>query len=111
MYLQKEKLQHINSIAHEGKVVVFGTDADGKISYTVKQDGFEDSYLNTPPDLRTGWENWQFLEFPDEKEDQSVVDKEKAALPTKTRPVNLFSGRATKPRLKQQSPQSKLFLL
>ena len=80
MYLQKEKLQHINSIAHEGKVVVFGTDADGKISYTVKQDGFEDSYLNTPPDLRTGWENWQFLEFPDEKEDQSVVDKEKAEL-------------------------------
>ena len=43
MLLQKEKLQHINSIAHEGKVVVIATDADGKIWYTVKQDGFEDS--------------------------------------------------------------------
>jgi hypothetical protein len=81
MYLSKEKLQHINSIAHEGKVVVFATDADGIISYTVKQDGFEDSYLNTPADQRTGWENWKTLEFPDEKlDDQSVVDKEKAEL-------------------------------
>lgn len=80
MYLSKEKLQHLNSIAHEGKVVVFATDADGKISYTVKQDGFEDSYLNTRADRRTGWENWQALEFPDEKDDQSVIDKETAEL-------------------------------
>lgn len=81
MYLSKEKLQHINSIAHEGKVVVFATDADGIISYTVKQDGFEDSYLNTPADKRTGWENWKTLEFPDEEvDDQSVVDKEHAEL-------------------------------
>jgi hypothetical protein len=81
MYLQKEKLQHINSIAHEGKVVVFGTDADGKIWYTIKQDGFEDSYLNTPAEQRTGWENWQQLQLPDEKvDDQSVIEKEKAEL-------------------------------
>jgi hypothetical protein len=60
--------------------VVFATDAEGKISYTVKQDGFEDSYLNTPADQRTGWENWQTLEFPDEADDQSVVEKEKAEL-------------------------------
>ena len=81
MYLQKEKLQHINSIAHEGKVVVFGTDADGKIWYTIKQDGFEDSYLNTPAEQRTGWENWQQLQLPDEKvDDNSVIEKEKAEL-------------------------------
>ncbi len=81
MYLSKEKLQHINSIAHEGKVVVFATDADGIISYTVKQDGFEDSYLNTPEAQRTGWEKWKTLEFPNEKvDDQSVVDKEHAEL-------------------------------
>ncbi|MBP5976241.1 hypothetical protein HW132_26805 [Brasilonema sp. CT11] len=76
MLLQKEKLQHINSIAHEGKVVVIATDADGKIWYTVKQDGFEDSYLNTPEAQRTGWENWQELQLPDESDDQSVIDKE-----------------------------------
>lgn len=85
MYLQKEKLQHINSIAHESKVVVFGTDADGKIWYTIKQDGFEDSYLNTPAEQRTGWENWQQLQLPDEKvDDQSVIEKEKAELTYQT---------------------------
>lgn len=80
MYLSQPKLQHLNSITHEGKVVVFATDADGKISYTVKQDGFEDSYLNTPADQRTGWENWQYLEFPNETDDQSVINQETAKL-------------------------------
>ena len=80
MYLTQEKLQHINTIAHEGKVVIIATDADGKIWYTIKQDGFEDSYLNTPPDQRTGWENWQQLELPNENDDQSVIDQETAEL-------------------------------
>ncbi|MFB8796402.1 MAG: LamG domain-containing protein [Microcoleus sp.] len=86
MYLQKEKLQHINTIAHEGKVVVIATDADGKIWYTVKQDGFEDSYLNTPADQRTGWEGWQQLELPNEADDQSVIDQETAELTDATNP-------------------------
>ena len=80
MLLAQQKLQHINTIAHEGKVVLLATDADGKIWYTVKQDGFEDSYLNTPADRRTGWENWQELEFPNEGDDQSVIDQETAEL-------------------------------
>ena len=82
MYLQKEKLTHVNSIAHEGKVVVFATDTDdGKIFYTIKQDGFEYSYLNTPANQRTGLENWQTLEFLDQKvDDLSVINKEKAEL-------------------------------
>lgn len=80
MYLTKDKLQHLNTVTHEGKIVVLATDADGVISYTVKQDGFEDSYLNTPADQRTGWENWQVLDFPDEQDDQSVIAKEKAEL-------------------------------
>jgi len=80
MYLTKDKLQHISTITHEGKIVVLATDSEGKISYTVKQDGFEDSYLNTPADQRTGWENWKTLEFADEADDQSVVEKEKAEL-------------------------------
>ncbi|NEP86225.1 MAG: LamG domain-containing protein [Okeania sp. SIO2C2] len=81
MLLLQEKLEFINTIAHEGKVVVIATDTNGKIFYTIKQDGFEDSYLNTPEDQRTGWEDWQELEFPDEAEDdQSVIDKETAEL-------------------------------
>ncbi|MDB9324057.1 hypothetical protein PN483_16560 [Nodularia spumigena CS-591/04] len=80
MYLTKDKLQHLNTVTHEGKIVVLATDADGVISYTVKQDGFEDSYLNTPADQRTGWENWQVLDLPDEQDDQSVIAKEKAEL-------------------------------
>ncbi|QJB25950.1 LamG-like jellyroll fold domain-containing protein [Limnospira fusiformis] len=80
MYLTKDKLQHISTITHEGKVVVFGTDTEGKVFYTVKQDGFEDSYLNTPADQRTGWETWQPLEFPNEVDDQSVIEQEKAEL-------------------------------
>lgn len=86
MYLTKEKLQHINTISHEGKVVLLATDADGKIWYSVKQDGFEDSYLNTPPDQRTGWESWQELEFPNEDDDQSVIDQETAELTDATNP-------------------------
>ena len=80
MYLTQQNLQHINSITHEGKVLVFATDATGKISYTVKQDGFEDSYLNTPPDQRTGWESWKSLELPNETDDKSVIDQETAKL-------------------------------
>ncbi|NEO36537.1 MAG: LamG domain-containing protein [Moorea sp. SIOASIH] len=77
MYLLRDKVQFVNTIAHEGKVVVVATDTDGKIWYTIKQDGFEDSYLNTPEDQRTGWEDWQELEFPNEaQDDQSVIDKE-----------------------------------
>ncbi|MEG4584578.1 LamG domain-containing protein [Microcoleus sp. MOSTC5] len=80
-FLPQEKLQNLNSIAHEGKIVVFATDTDGNISYTVKQDGFEDSYLNTPEDKRTGWETWQTLEFPnEEKNDESVIAQETAEL-------------------------------
>lgn len=75
MFLKKERLQHINSIAHEGKILVFGVDLDGNIYYTVKQDGFEDSYGNTQV---TGWEDWQELEFPQEENgDRSVIEKER----------------------------------
>lgn len=75
MFLPKEKFQHINSISHEGKIVIFGTDANGTISYTIKQDGFEDSYGHTEV---TGWENWQVLDFPQEEPgDRSVIEKER----------------------------------
>ncbi len=80
MYLAKEKLQHINGIAHEGKVVVVATDGDGKLFYTIKQDGFEDTYLNSiqnNSEKLPSWEDWKQLELPkEEKDDKSVVDKE-----------------------------------
>ncbi|MDP5339492.1 MAG: LamG domain-containing protein [Nodularia sp. (in: cyanobacteria)] len=77
MLVKQEQIQYINSITHAGKVVLFGTDSQGKVWYTIKQDGFEDSYLNTPPEERTGWENWQVLDFPNEaKDDASVVERE-----------------------------------
>ncbi len=90
MLLEKAKIQHINTISHESKVVVFGTDSDGKIWYTVKQDGFEDSYLNVPAEQRTGWENWQELIFPDEIDDKSVIDKEAEELTVKATPTQFI---------------------
>lgn len=87
MFINRERLQHINSIAHEGKIIVFGTNLDGNIYYTVKQDGFEDSYGNTQV---TGWEDWQELEFPQEENgDRSVIEKEQEEL-TYTKNGNTF---------------------
>ena len=71
--LQHEKLQHVNSITHEGKVVVFAVTGDGQISYTIRQDGFEDNYGNT---VQTGWENWKDLGLSDLAPDPSVAEKE-----------------------------------
>lgn len=77
MFLPRQNLLHINSITHEGKVLVFGTDSQGLIYYSIKQDGFEDSYGSTEV---TGWENWQRLELPQEEPDQSVIEKEQEEL-------------------------------
>ena len=59
MLIRRDDLCHVNSVTHEGKVVVVATDKKGKLWYIVKQDGFEDSYLTQNPEERTGWENWQ----------------------------------------------------
>ncbi|MFO0646364.1 MAG: LamG-like jellyroll fold domain-containing protein [Polyangiales bacterium] len=92
MFFQKDRLQHIQSVSHEGKVLLFGTDSGGDVWYTVRQDGFEDNFGKT---TLKGWEDWQSLEFPgrrrdeagrwdtahkNEREDPSVVAKEKAEL-------------------------------
>lgn len=74
------KILHLSCVTHEGKVITFATDSNGKIWYSVKQDGFEDSYLNTPEKDRIGWERWKELEFPNEPEDPSVINKEKLEL-------------------------------
>lgn len=79
------ELPHLNTILHEGKLVLFGTDREGRIFYTVRQDGYEDSYLNTPASARTGWEDWTELPFPNEAADASVV-KQQAEELTYTEP-------------------------
>ena len=86
IYLKQEKLSHLNSITHEGKVVVVATNSDGKIFYTIKQDGFEDSYLNTAAEERTGWENWQALDLPNEEDDRSVIEQEEKELTEQQNP-------------------------
>lgn len=71
-------LKHINSITHEGKVVVFATDSEGKIWYTVKQDGFENNSLNPASGQSPGWENFNPLTLPDQSDDPSVIDRQTA---------------------------------
>ncbi|MFP4436147.1 MAG: LamG-like jellyroll fold domain-containing protein [Chloroflexaceae bacterium] len=77
MFLAQEKLRFISSITHEGKVVVVSTDDEGRLLYTIRQDGFEDSYGNTQA---RGWEDWQVLDLPDEEPDTSVVAHEAQTL-------------------------------
>lgn len=78
--LHKDSLRHMSSVAHEGKLVLVAVDDQAGLWYTVKQDGFEDSYLQTPAELRTGWESWAALGLPDEADDSSVEEQEKAEL-------------------------------
>lgn len=78
MLLNDLQVRHLNTVTHDGKVLLFSTRADGKIRYTVKQEGFEPQYLATPSALRSGWEPWRDLELPADADDPSVLAQEKA---------------------------------
>lgn len=81
MQLNQDQLVHINSIAHAGKVIVVATFSDGSLQYTVRQDGFEQSYLAQKPEQRIGWEKWKVLPLPDDAVgDPSVTEREAATL-------------------------------
>lgn len=86
MLLPIKQIRYVNSVTHEGKVVVFATVESttkdpktgqkftfGKIYYTVRQDGFEDNQDKTD---MVGWKHWTLLPFIDEKPDTSVRKKE-----------------------------------
>ncbi|MDJ0796847.1 MAG: RICIN domain-containing protein [Calothrix sp. MO_167.B12] len=75
MHLHGQKFAHVNSIAHEGKILVFGTTADGKIYYTVKRSGFEDTALQDNEDPLS-FEPWKILPLDRSVLDQSVLDRE-----------------------------------
>ncbi len=86
MLLTKNDVTHINTVTHEGKVLIVATVAEPnqsvKLQYTIKQDGFEDSALQNPGG--TGWEGFKEISLPnDSKGDPSVVAKEQAELTDK----------------------------
>lgn len=78
MLLELANTRHVNTLSHEGKLLMVVTVKDGeavKLYYSVKQDGFEDSALQNPNS--SGWEGFKLLELPNESTaDQSVVKKE-----------------------------------
>jgi hypothetical protein len=81
MLLELANARHVNTLSHEGKLLMVATVQDGtsfKLYYSVKQDGFEDSALQSPNG--SGWETFKLLELPNENADSSVVEKEKSEL-------------------------------
>jgi hypothetical protein len=85
MLITQNNVTHINSVAHEGKVLIVATVAESanvKLFYTIKQDGFEKSALQNPGG--TGWETFKEVPLPqDSKGDPSVAAKELAELTDK----------------------------
>ena len=75
MKLSKENLSQINTIAHEGKVLLFSTDNEGIIWYTVKQSGFEDTVFNDVPGAAEGFEAWKKLPLGESTYDASTLKK------------------------------------
>ncbi|MEZ4302388.1 MAG: LamG domain-containing protein [Polyangiaceae bacterium] len=78
MLLPKDGLRYMSAAAHEGKLVMVAIDDAGRPWYSVRQDGFEDSYLEADPALRTGWESWAPVDLPNEEDDTSVLAREQA---------------------------------
>ena len=79
MKLTGQNIRHVNAITHDGKVLVFGTAANGTIYYSVKRSGFEDTAI-TPEGEPFGFEPWQRLELGESVPDASVIASEKANL-------------------------------
>ncbi len=75
---------YLNTIAHEGKVLVFGIDSSGAIHYTVRQSGFEDSALKESGEIKdpslAGFENWKPLALGQSINDPSVLAYEASNL-------------------------------
>lgn len=79
MLLTDKKINHINAITHDGKVLCFGTAADGTIWYTVQRSGFEDTALKNSAEP-FGFEGWQALRLGEGIPDASVTAAEQASL-------------------------------
>jgi Concanavalin A-like lectin/glucanases superfamily/Ricin-type beta-trefoil lectin domain-like len=79
MLLTDKKINHINAIAHDGKIVCFGTDPDGVVWYSIKRSGFEDTAMAEGADP-FGFEGWQKLRLGESIPDASVTAFEKKNL-------------------------------
>lgn len=72
MIIAGSNIRHITTITHDSKVLTFGTGADGKIYYSVKRSGFEDSALAAGADPM-GFEPWRLLRLGESAPDASVI--------------------------------------
>ncbi|HEX8821196.1 MAG TPA: LamG-like jellyroll fold domain-containing protein [Archangium sp.] len=79
MKLSGQKVNHINAITHDGKVVCFGTDVDGVLWYTVKRSGFEDTAIQEGADP-FGFEAWKKVRLGESVADLSVIAAEQGTL-------------------------------
>ena len=59
MLSELNDVQHISTITHEGKVLVFATTGDGRVWYIVRKDGFEQTNSRLE-----SWEDAKELFFP-----------------------------------------------
>ncbi|MBK7706303.1 MAG: LamG domain-containing protein [Acidobacteria bacterium] len=96
MIFDSKAFLYSNTITHEGKLIVFGIedggDGQANIWYTVKQDGFEKSYLDANPSQISGWEEWKLLGFPNEDDDTSVTAKEEKDRKAQSDPNRFLIG-------------------
>ncbi|HMY17367.1 MAG TPA: hypothetical protein PKA58_13680, partial [Polyangium sp.] len=79
MNLTGKNIRHVNTITHDGKVLVFGTAADGTIYYSIKRSGFEDSAVQEGVDP-FGFEDWERLRVGESEPDDSVTAIEQETL-------------------------------
>lgn len=79
MRITGRDIRHINTIAHDGKVLVLGTAVDGTLHYTVKRSGFEDTALAEGAEM-FGFEPWKALRLGESVADPSVAARERATL-------------------------------
>lgn len=79
MNLSGQNISQITTIAHDGKVIVFGTAEDGSVHYSVKRSGFEDTALQEGAEP-FGFEPWQKLKLGESTDDPSVQKREQLTL-------------------------------
>jgi len=79
MRLTSQDIKHINTITHDGKVLVFGTGHDGTVFYAAKRAGFEDSAMQAGAEP-FGFEDWRPLRLGESLPDESVHAHEREHL-------------------------------
>ena len=76
MIIAGKNIRHITALTHDGKVLAFGTTAEGRIVYSVKRGGFEDAALR-PGAEPFGFEDWKELRLGESAADASVASDDR----------------------------------